>query len=247
MVMGAVRALSGFSLHVSQQNHSDLSLAVIDDAQERFYKMKGAIWDQKMLKSSRAKLNEQLARESHQWREQRIHKIHAAMEVLVYGAEKVTTPKRRQFQVHLHRAWHTVTKWTEADRERAIEWLEREIHHMTPVNRKVFHKIFQHREPQILQVVRTRATSPRSTFARKLAQMKTTAEEQVYRAVNLTAHKCVECQIHLSDAETEATTCRIADTDRIVSQREGEIYCITQNEQMQFKKVLSICLIEFEA
>jgi len=42
MVMGAVRALCEFSLLVSQQNHSDLSLAALDDALKRFYKMKGA-------------------------------------------------------------------------------------------------------------------------------------------------------------------------------------------------------------
>jgi len=38
MVMGAVRALCEFSLLVSQQNHSDLSLAALDDALKRFHK-----------------------------------------------------------------------------------------------------------------------------------------------------------------------------------------------------------------
>jgi len=42
MVMGAVRALCEFSLLVSQQNHSDLSLAALDDALKRFYKKKRA-------------------------------------------------------------------------------------------------------------------------------------------------------------------------------------------------------------
>jgi hypothetical protein len=42
MVMGAVQALCEFSLLVSQQNHSDRSLKVLDDAQNRFYK-KGAL------------------------------------------------------------------------------------------------------------------------------------------------------------------------------------------------------------
>ena len=101
MVMGAVRALCEFSLLVSQQNHSDLSLAALDDALKRFYKKKGAFRDQKMSKSAKAKVDEQLATESHQLREQKIHKIRAAMEVLVYGAEKVTTSKRRQFQIRL--------------------------------------------------------------------------------------------------------------------------------------------------
>jgi len=41
MVMGAVRALSEFSLLVSQQNHSDLSLKALDDAFKGFYQTKG--------------------------------------------------------------------------------------------------------------------------------------------------------------------------------------------------------------
>jgi len=57
-----------------------------------------------MSKSAKAKVNEQLARESHPLREQKIHKFRAAMEVLVYRADMVTTSKRRQFQVHLNRA-----------------------------------------------------------------------------------------------------------------------------------------------
>jgi len=104
MVMGTVWALCEFSLLVNQQNHSDLSLTALDDALKQLYKKKGAFQEQKMSKSAKAKVDEQLARESHQLREQRIHKIHAAMEVLVYEAEKFTTTKPRQFQVHLNRA-----------------------------------------------------------------------------------------------------------------------------------------------
>jgi len=37
MVMGAVQALCEFSLLVSQQNHSDLSLQALDDTLKRFY------------------------------------------------------------------------------------------------------------------------------------------------------------------------------------------------------------------
>jgi len=247
MVMGAVRALCEFSLLVSQQNHSDLSLTALDDELKRFYKKKGAFRNQKMLKSAKAKVDEQLATESHQLREQMIHTIRAAMEVQVYRAEKVTTSKRRQFQVRLNRAQQAATKWSEADRQRAIERLEREIHQMTPVKRKLFDKLFQHHEQQLLQEVGTKATGPRSIFAKKLAQIKTAAEEEVYGAVNLTADKRVEFQVRLSDAETEANTWILADIDRIVSQLEREIYCITSNEQMRFKQELSIHLIEFEA
>jgi hypothetical protein len=97
MVMGAVRALCEFSVLVSQHNHSDLSLNAIDDALKRFYQKKGIFRKQKMLKSAKARLDNLLAMESHQLREQKIHKIHAGMAALVNGAEKVSTLKRRQF------------------------------------------------------------------------------------------------------------------------------------------------------
>ena len=102
MVMEAVRALCEFSLLISQQNYSGLSLAALDDALQEFYKMTGAIQDQKMWKSAKANVDELLATESYYLREQTIYKICAAMEVQLYGAEKVTTSKRRQFQVCLN-------------------------------------------------------------------------------------------------------------------------------------------------
>jgi hypothetical protein len=104
MVIGAVQALCEFSLLVSQQNHSNLSLTALDDALKRFYKKKGDCRDQKMKKSAKGKVAEQLAMESDQLRDQKIHKICAAMQVLVYGAGKVTTSKRRKFQVRLKSA-----------------------------------------------------------------------------------------------------------------------------------------------
>jgi len=48
MVMGAVRALCEFSLLVSQQNHSDLSLKALDDALKQFYQKKGIFCGRKM-------------------------------------------------------------------------------------------------------------------------------------------------------------------------------------------------------
>jgi len=47
--------------------------------------------------------------------------------------------------------------------------------------------------------------------------MKTGADEDVYGTVNMTTDKHVECQIRLCDAETEATSWSMADTDLIVS------------------------------
>jgi len=140
MVMGAVRALCEFSLLVSQQNHSDLSLAALDDALKQPYKKKGAFRDQKMSKSAKAKVDQLLGRESHHLGKQKIHKICAAMEVQLHRAEKVTTSKRRQFQVRLNRARQAATIWSDADQQRVMERLERKIHQVTPGKRKLFDK-----------------------------------------------------------------------------------------------------------
>ena len=139
MVMGAGWALCEFSLLVSQQNHCDVSLTALDDELRRVYKKKGAIREQKMSKSAMAKLAELFTGESHQLRQQKIHKICAEMEVQVYGAEKVSTTKRRQFQVRLNRAQHAPTKWSDADRHRANERLEHHIHQVTPVKRMLLY------------------------------------------------------------------------------------------------------------
>jgi hypothetical protein len=56
MVMGAGRSLCKFCLLVSAHNHSDLSLTALDDTPKRFYKKKGALLNQKMLMSAKAKL-----------------------------------------------------------------------------------------------------------------------------------------------------------------------------------------------
>ena len=76
---------------------------------------------------------------------------------------------------------------------------------------------------------------------------KSAAEEEAYGAVNMTADKRVQFQVCLSDAVIEATTRRIADTDRVVNQLEWEIYGITLKDQMRFRKEFSIRLVEFEA
>jgi len=230
MVMGAVRALCEFSLLVSQHNHSDLSLKALDDALKRFYRKKGIFGEQKMLKSVKAKVDDLLAMESHQLRKQKIHKIRAAMEALVYGAEKISTTKCRHFQVRLNRARQAATTWSDADRQKAIKRLEHEIHQVTPAKRKLFDKLIQSHERQLLQEVGTKATSPRSKFAKELALMKTAVEEEAYGAANMTADKRLPFHDCLSDAETEVTTWSLADTERVTNQLEREIYGITSNE-----------------
>jgi len=49
MDMGAVRPLCVFSVIVSQENHSNLSLTAQDDARKRCYKNNGAFRKQQML------------------------------------------------------------------------------------------------------------------------------------------------------------------------------------------------------
>jgi len=83
MVMEAVWALFQFSLLVSLQNHSDLSLNALDDALKGFYQTKFIFWDQKMLNSAKTKVDQLLASESQQLCEQNIYKIRAAMNALV--------------------------------------------------------------------------------------------------------------------------------------------------------------------
>jgi len=200
-----------------------------------------------MSKSAKAKVDELLAREFHHLRERKIHKIPATMEVQLYGAEKVTTSKRNQFQVRLKRARQAATIWSDADRQMTIERLEREMHQWTPVRRKLFDKVFQHHERQLLQEVGTKATGPRRRFAKKLAQMKTAPEEDACRAVNMTADNGVQFQVFLCNIQIEATTWSIADMDRIVNQLGRDIYCITSKDQMQFMKEFSFSLVEFEA
>jgi hypothetical protein len=102
MVMGAVRAIGEFSLLVSQLNHLDLFLNALDDALKRFYQKKGILGDQIMSKSSKTTVDEPWAREFHLLREQKIYKIRAAMAAIEYGAENVSPPKCRQFQMRLN-------------------------------------------------------------------------------------------------------------------------------------------------
>jgi len=200
-----------------------------------------------MPKSAKATVDDLLARKSYLLWEQKIHKIRAAMEAIVYRAEMGSTTKCRQFQVRLNRARQAATTWSDADRQKAIERLECEIHQVTPAKRKLFDTLFQHHERQLLQEVGTKATGPRSIFAKELALRKAAAEDEAYGAANMTANKRLQFQIRLSDAETEPTSWSLADSERVTNQLEREIYCITSNEHMRFKKEFSLCLIEFEA
>jgi len=142
-----------------------------------------------MLKCAKAKVDDILATESQQLREQKIHMIHMAMEALMYGAEKVSTTKHRQFQVQLNRARQLATTWSDDNPQKAIEQLESKIHQVTPAKCKFFDKLFDRQGRQLLQDVGTKATGPRSKLAKDLAQKKPATADQAYGVGNMTANK----------------------------------------------------------
>jgi hypothetical protein len=121
--------------------------------------------------------------------------------------------------------------------------LERKLHQVTPAKRKLVNELFQRHKRQLLQKVGTKATSPRSNFAKELALKKTATEDEAYGAANMTADKQLQFRLYLSDAETDATTWNLADTERVTTQLEREIYGITSNKQKRFRKESSIGLI----
>jgi hypothetical protein len=82
------------------------------------------------------------AHESHRIRKQMIHKVRAAMQISVYGAEKVSTRKHTQFRVHLQRGQSSSTTWSNADLQKEIWQLECEIHPVT-AKWKDHDKLFQ--------------------------------------------------------------------------------------------------------
>jgi len=247
MVMGAVRLLFEFSLLVCQQNQTNLSLKALDDALKRVDQKNCIFREQKVSKSAKAKVDGLLATESHQLCKQQIHKILAAMEALVYGAEKVSTTKCRQFQVCLNSARQAATTSSNADRQKSIQLLEREIHQVTPAKSNLFDKLFQHHVWQLLQEVGTKATGLRIKLSKAPALTKTAAEDKAYRTLNMTANNRLHFQVHVSDAEIEDTTRSLADTEPVTNQLERKIYGTTWNEQKQFKTEFSIHLIKFEA
>jgi hypothetical protein len=142
-----------------------------------------------MSKSAKAKVDDLLSMAFHQLHEKKIRNIHATMEAVAYGVEKASTTKCWPFQVRLHRACQVATTWLDADLQKAIERLEREIHQVTPVKRNIFDTLFQSHEQQQLQEVRTKATSSRSKFAKQFTLLKTAAETDAYRVANITCRQ----------------------------------------------------------
>jgi hypothetical protein len=125
--------------------------------------------------------------------------------------------------------------------------LQGEIHQVTTGKHIHFNKLLQHHERQLLNEAGMKATSPRSIFAKTIAQMKTTAEEAAYGAVIMAGDKCVQFRVCLSDTEIDGTTWSITEMDRIVNQLKREISGITSKHQMRFMKESSVHLVKFEA
>jgi hypothetical protein len=72
------------------------------------------------------------------------------------------------------------TTWLDADRQKAIERLERRIRQVTPSKGMLLDTFFQHCEQYLLQEVRTKATSASRIFAKELALRQAAAEDKVY-------------------------------------------------------------------
>jgi hypothetical protein len=96
-----------------------------------------------MSKSANAVVHYPLGREIHLIQEHGIHKSCAELEAFVYGAGKVSATKRRQFQMRLTWALQVATTLSDDYQQIAIEWLEREIHPVTPVKPTSFDTLFQ--------------------------------------------------------------------------------------------------------
>jgi hypothetical protein len=138
------------------------------------------------------------------------------------------------------------TTWSDADHQKAIEQLEGKIHEVTDAKHKYFDELFKRHERQLLQEVGTKATGHTSNFAKDVALMRDTTENDAYGVASTSANKRLQFQIRLSDAEREVTTWRLADTEQVTNQLEREINGITLIEWKRFKQEFSIRLIKFE-
>jgi len=129
-----------------------------------------------------------------------------------------------QFQICLNTVWQAATKCSDADWQRAKVQLEHNIDQVTTVKQKVLEKKFQHLLQWPLQKYRTKATGPRSTFTNPLTEMNTAAEEEVYRAANVTANRLEEFLVRLSDVSMEAATWSITNMDCCESVEDRDLW-----------------------
>jgi len=227
MGMRAVWGLCEFSLLVSQQTHSDQSLTAPDDALKQFYKKNPSVLEQKMWKSANTKVDKLLATESHLLWELKIDKIRDAIQVQVFRAEKVTTPTQSQFLVHLNRVWKAATKRSDADPQRTMSnWSLTSLQwHLLNIRVLIYYPYMM--RDNYCRKLGLRQPVPEAHLQKTLAQLNMATEEEGNWAANTTTDMHAEYQVHLSNAETDATTWSIADTDLIVNQLERDMYCKT--------------------
>jgi len=112
------------------------------------------------MKFGKAKLDDRLARESHQLWEQRIDIMCTPMEVLSCGAQIVTTTKRMQFQlIYMKTAPPGAKAWSGAEQHLAKDQVDQEIHQVPMIKLQLVDKLFQHLEQQLLHWVRQSVSS----------------------------------------------------------------------------------------
>jgi len=76
--------------------------------------------------------------------------------------------------------------------------------------------------------------------------MEAATESKVYRVANMITVKSVQHHICHPDAETEATTRSLVDTEHVTNQLESEIDGITSHEQKRIIMGYSIFIIKSE-
>jgi hypothetical protein len=98
IVMGSARALCELSLLVSQQNHSDLSRTVQDDALTRLYKTKGGFREQKMWKSAKAQVDDRGQENSISYAYKRVIKSEMQWKFRCTGLKRIQQQNKGNFR-----------------------------------------------------------------------------------------------------------------------------------------------------
>jgi len=107
--------------------------------------------------------------------------IHAAMVVLVYGAEMATTTQHTQCQVYLNWVQQGVTDESNAECQIAILWLEYNVHVVTRAKSMHFDTVFQYREGQLLHEFWAKAIHPRCVFTKTIGTVQPAAGDGAYK------------------------------------------------------------------
>jgi hypothetical protein len=133
----------------------------------------GAIHKLTLLKLAIVKVHEQLPTKSCPLPKWMLNGMHAGRDIQMYRAETVTTTNGWECQVCLNWVQPAATTWSDANQQRVIESLEYKIHQVTSLKYKQFNEFIEHHGWQWLQDIGTKPTSPRSTFTKYLAKIKT--------------------------------------------------------------------------